>query len=78
MSGISRSISILFYVLFLDHISEVKSGETFDTCYLNSFNAIVKLNEPKSQRYIGVASHAHKAKKTSRPQNEKNGFICYK
>jgi hypothetical protein len=27
MSSISRSISILFYVLFLVHISEVKSGE---------------------------------------------------
>ena len=50
MSSISCSISILFYVLFLDHISGVKSGETFDTCYFKvSFNAIVKLNEPKSQ-----------------------------
>jgi hypothetical protein len=29
MSSISRSISILFYVLFLNHISEAKSGETF-------------------------------------------------
>ena len=52
MSSISRSISILFYVLFLDHISEVKSGETFDTCYLKS-RSMLQLNL-MSQRFIEV------------------------